>query len=282
MNAKEVGQRVLSFASAQYPDAGLISITDNGQFYEVVLSINGQEAPVQVTKDGENLIPQLIPLTARATQETPSEPSTPTPTNIPKSDKPEAQLYVMSHCPYGVEAQKIFMPVMELLGDKTTIQVHFVDYAMHGKLEIDDNNIEYCLQKEQPEAFISFMKCFVESEDSTACLNSTSGIDKIKLDSCIDSTDKQYKITELYNDQSTWLSGRYPQYPVEANLNDQFGVQGSESFIINGVKISPAEYRWDANKMKDLICNAFNTAPEECSQTIGTSSNDGPTAGDCS
>ena len=83
MSAKEVGQKVLSFANNQGADAGLVSINDNGQFYEVVLSIDGQEITVQVTKDGKNLIPQLIPLeTQRSTL---SRPSTIASTNVPNN-----------------------------------------------------------------------------------------------------------------------------------------------------------------------------------------------------
>ena len=76
IGATEAGQKVLEFANNQGANAELITTTDNGQLYEVILSIPGQdgtpqEVPVYVTKDGENLIPSLIPLTANAVQDTP-------------------------------------------------------------------------------------------------------------------------------------------------------------------------------------------------------------------
>jgi hypothetical protein len=279
VSANAAAQKVVNLANSQGANATLLSVSNSGSFYEVVVEIQGQQIPVYVTKDGKYLVTNPIPMDAPSSN---NQQTTATPDTVSKTDKPVVQLYVMSHCPYGVEAQKIFMPVLQLLGNKADIKLHFVDYAMHGKQEIDDNNIEYCLQKEQPKGFIDFMSCFVNSEDSASCLASTTGIDKTKLNSCISALDSDYNITKLYSDKSTWLSGQYPQYPVEAALNNQFQVQGSETFIVNGVHISPQNYRWDANKMKQIICDAFTAPPAECSQTISGTSTAGPVAGGCS
>jgi hypothetical protein len=262
------------------PNIILVGITNKGNMYTAVISYEGEEIPIYLTKDGSYYTTTLFPITAEASSETSSASNTPT--EIPKSDKPTVQLFVMSHCPYGVKAQEVLLPVLKLLGTKATITVNFVDYAMHGKTEIDDNNIEYCLQKEQPSAFIKFLDCFVTSENSTQCLIS-SGANKNQLDSCIAATNAKYKTIDLYNDKSTWLSGQYPQYPVEKDLNDKLGVQGSESLIINGIKISPSEYRWDSNKLKDLVCLAFNDVPSECSQKLSSTTNsDSSVSGSCS
>jgi hypothetical protein len=278
------GSKMISYLTTLIPAGDVVTlknVTSLGNVYEITVDYKGQSIPVYMTRDGKYMINGLQEINPSPSVNTNT--NTQTPAEVPKSDKPVVQLYVMSHCPYGVEAQKIFMPMITFFGNKADVKMHFVSYAMHGKQELDDNNIEYCLQKEQPSAFISFMNCFVASEDSAACLSSTSGIDKTKLNSCISSTDAKFKITSLYNNQSTWLSGRYPQYPVEASLNKEFGVQGSETFIVNGVHISPSEYRWDVNKMKDIICNAFTTKPAECSQAIASSGTSaGPSAGSCS
>jgi len=72
INANVVGGRVLDFANQQGMNAELVSVNDDGQLYEVVLAIDGQEVPVYATKDGKSLIPPdgLIPLTANAVQDT--------------------------------------------------------------------------------------------------------------------------------------------------------------------------------------------------------------------
>jgi hypothetical protein len=231
-----------------------------------------------VTEDGRFLISQqaMLDMTKEIQTTGTTQPSQ----EIPKKDKPEVELFVMSHCPYGVKAQETLIPVMKLLGKVADIKVRFVYYAMHGKQEIDDNNIEYCIQKEQESKFIDFLSCFVKSENSSECIK-TAGIDTAKLNSCIAAIDKQFKITELYNNQSTWLNGRYPLYPVEKELNEQNDVQGSETLIINGIHISYDQYRWDSNKLKEIICSAFNTKPVECSQTLTSSGSSAPSSGSC-
>ena len=80
------------------------------------------------------------------------------------------------------------------------------------------------------------------------------------------STDQEYKVTELYNDKDTWLSGSYPLFNIHTDLNDQYGVRGSPSVVINGVEVginsrSPENF-------KKVVCEAFDSAPEECSQTL--------------
>lgn len=56
-------QNVVDFAAGQGAVAEIVSTKDAGDLYEVVLSIEGQEVPIYVTKDGQNLIPSLVPLT---------------------------------------------------------------------------------------------------------------------------------------------------------------------------------------------------------------------------
>jgi len=73
ISAEEAGQKVIDFANAQGANAELIKSSDNGQLFEVLLSIQGQQVPVYVTKDGENLITTLIPL--NRTVGTPTNPT---------------------------------------------------------------------------------------------------------------------------------------------------------------------------------------------------------------
>ncbi len=91
----DAGERLLEFANSQGAGAELVEVNDEGDFYEVVLSIRGQEMPVYVTKDGKYFTQTLISLDKKIT---PTNPDTQT-QDIPKSDKPKVELFVMSHCP---------------------------------------------------------------------------------------------------------------------------------------------------------------------------------------
>lgn len=187
---------------------------------------------------------------------------------VQKSDKPKAQAFVMSFCPYGLQFLKAYIPVMELLGDKADIEVRFVDYAMHGKKELDANNYLYCAQKEEKIKFTNYLRCFVEAGDYQGCV-ATASLDSVKIQTCVSQVDTQYSITSLYNDQSTWTSGQFPQYPVDSALNNQYGVQGSPTFVLNGQQVQVSR---TAEAIKQAICGAFTTPPSECTTVLSSSS----------
>ena len=55
------------------------------------------------------------------------------------------ELFVMSHCPYGVQMEKGILPVLKLLDTRIDFSLKFVDYAMHGKTELDEQTRQYFL-----------------------------------------------------------------------------------------------------------------------------------------
>lgn len=186
----------------------------------------------------------------------------------PKSDKPVAELFVMSYCPYGLQMEKAFLPVMELLKNKADMSVKFVSYAMHEKKEIDENTRQYCIQKEQAAKYIAYLKCFTGKDDYKACLNEA-GVSEAKVNVCVAAADKAFGITAKYDDKASWLSGRFPIYPVHADLNDQYGVQGSPTLVINGAQIDVSR---SPEAIKQTLCGAFNNPPAECSENLSTES----------
>ncbi|MCK4650338.1 hypothetical protein KAT36_03845 [Candidatus Pacearchaeota archaeon] len=258
ISPEEAGQNVLKFAKQQGANAELISTSDDGSLYEIVLSIDGQEVPVYVTKDGKTLVPQPIPIEPK---ETATAPSQPTPTNIPKSDKPVVEAFVMSHCPYGTQIEKGLLPVIEVLKDKIDFELKFVYYVMHpSQGEVQEQLNEYCIQKEQGDKFNSYLTCFLEAGDGPGCLDST-GIDKTKLETCTTATDKEFAIIENLNDKSKWMNGRFPQFNIHKADNEKYEVGGSPTLIINGVN---AKVGRDSISLLNAICAAFENAPEEC------------------
>jgi len=235
-------------------EASLLDAVEENGLYKMNLDIGGDEYESYITKDGEVFFVQGFKIK-------PEEP------DISKADIPDVKLFVMSYCPFGLQAQKALLPAYDLLKDKADIGVYFVSYIMHDKKEIDENLKQYCIQEEQNEKFYDYLSCFVIAGDSEGCLNSA-GIDVNQMKACMTATDQEYKITEKYNDSTTWLNGRYPLFDVHKDLNQQYEVTGSPVLVINGKVLtissrSPEEY-------KKAICEAFNTAPEECSQILST------------
>jgi len=241
----------------------LVSVSEEGSIYKVSLKVGDGEYDSYVSKDGKFLFPYGYNL--QEASEGGGAAANNTTTEMEKRDKPDVKLFIMSYCPYGLQAQKMFLPAYELLKDKATMGVYFVNYIMHEKQEIDENLNQYCIQKEQKEKFSNYLNCFVLSGDSEKCLFQAN-IDKTKLSSCISQTDAEYKIYSQYDDKSTWLNGSFPKFDVQADLNTQYGVQGSPTIIINDqvVDVSPRS----PERFKEIVCQAFNSQPSECSETL--------------
>lgn len=252
----EAGQKVLEFANNQGANAELISTTDSGQLYEVILSINGNEVPVYITKDGENLIPSLIPMALAPEQNTPQQP---TQTEIPKSDKPEVELYIWSYCPYGVAAQGPLAQVSSILRNSANIKT-IMYHDGHGEYETQQNKIQACMQELGEEKYWDYAEKFVEiiypkcsaSRDVTCNLEeSTNLMNSLGMDSS--------KILECVDDQGAALIQR------DSEKAKAIGVTGSPTLIINGVKADVARTE---EAFKTAICSAFNEMPDECSETL--------------
>jgi len=246
---------------------------ENGM-YEFKLVIQEKDYSAYVTKNGKLFfaegIPQAISLDSPLAGSEDAKP-----VEVVKTDKPDVKVFVMSYCPYGLQAQKMFLPVYDLLKDKADMGIYFVNYAMHGKNEIDENLRQYCIQKEQKGKLAAYLKCFTSAIPTAAdgtgdfakCLTAT-GVEQGKLSACIAATDKEFKVTANYNDKTTWLSGSYPKFDVEGDLNTKYNVQGSPTIVINDQDVSASLATRSPEALKQIICSAFNSQPEECNTVL--------------
>jgi len=187
-----------------------------------------------------------------------------------KKDIPDIDLFVMSYCPYGTQAEKWIIPAANILWKKINFNVKFVDYIMHEKKEIDENTLQYCIQQEQKEKIISYLTCFLEEWKSDDCKKKEK-INMKKINNCIKETDKKYNITWLYNDKSTWR-WNFPSYPIYTEENKQYDVQWSPTLIINWIKTEPSSR--SPQSYLDSICEWFKTKPVECEQKLSDQSYD--------
>lgn len=266
LSPQEAAQNAINYINENLLQKGvtasLVDVVEENGLYKIRLKVGEKEFISYVTKDGKILFPEEgIDLEKKIAKE-----ETPTSTQeIQKTDKPDVKLFVMAYCPYGLQMEKAYLPVYNLLKEKADMGIYFVNYIMHEKKEIDENLRQYCIQKEEKEKYYDYLSCFVKAGEFEKCLNEAK-IDKEKMNSCISETDKEYKITQLYNDKSTWLSGRYPRFDVHTDLNEKYGVQGSPTVVIND-KVVEVSSR-SPEKFKEVICQAFNSPPEECSQTL--------------
>lgn len=268
LSADEAADKAISFINSNVlregQTASLGDIESESQLYKMMITIDGQEFASYVTKDGKLLFPNAIDMEQDV--EVPEQPA-PAASGITKSDKPRVELFVMSHCPFGTQAEKGMIPAVKALGDKIDFKTRFVYYAMHpSQGEVEEQLNQYCIQKEQNDKFIDYLGCFLKEGNGEACLTET-GIDQTKLKDCADKADQEFEIIGNLKDQSKWLNGRFPKFNTDAELNQKYGVGGSPTLVINGVQVQSG--RDSASYLRN-ICAAFNDAPEECDEKLSS------------
>jgi len=239
-------------------------VIEEDDLYKVIVTAGGQEFYSYISKDGEMFFPEAINL--KEIKE--AQANAPKPEVINKSDKPIVELFVMSHCPYGTQIEKGILPVLETLGDKIDFELKFVDYAIRGKLELDEQTQQYCIQKQGKNKLLSYLKCFLEDGNSDSCVTQTE-INNSELQKCIDDTNDEYKTLVNYDDKSTWtkMNPPSPILTIHQEDNLKYGVKGSPELIINEEKI--LAYR-DSNSLLSTICSAFNNPPSECNTEMSS------------
>ena len=246
-------------------NAKIKSISEESGVYKIYVSVGTQEIVSYLSKDGKSFFPQVISMDS-STPESPAPLAQNTNQAVSKTDKPSVELFVMSYCPYGLQMEKGILPVVELLKSKINFQLKFVDYAMHGQKEIDENLRQYCIQKDTPAKLSAYLNCFTKQGDATACLASAK-IDSSVLTACVSQTDAQFKINAKAADKSQWRTTQFPPFDIYQVDNAKYGVQGSPTSVINGISVSTQR---DSQSLLNTICLAFNNQPNECQQKLST------------
>jgi hypothetical protein len=180
-----------------------------------------------------------------------------------KRDKPEVDVFVMSHCPFGTQMEKGLLPVIDLFGDKVDINIRFVDYAMHGKKELDEELNQYCVNQQGKDIYHAYLKCFLKEGKGDACLKEAK-VDEGKLKSCIAEADRKFDITKNFNDKNTW-NGRFPPFNIHKDLARKYNVRGSPTLVINDVVAKAGR---SPKEIRDAICHGFKEKPAECTAKI--------------
>ncbi len=251
--------------------AVLENVAEKSGVYMLNFSVSGQTNTVYVSKDGNLLFLWSIDINkAKQTPPTQGEEQNQDQTqqNIPKSDRPVVELFVMSYCPYGLQMEKGILPVLSLLKDKIDYSIRFVNYAMHGEKEVYENLRQYCIQRELPEKYLDYLSCFLDNGDYEECMNKA-GVSESDIATCENETDTEYNITGILEDpeKTEWFSGRFPAFKIDDAKNQEYGVRGSPTLVINGKVVTSAR---DAVSLLSTICSAFNTEPGECNTDLSS------------
>jgi len=238
--------------------ATINEVTDEGAVFNINLDVAGNNYTSYMTKDGTLFFQSGIDMVKfaeeNAAQAAAADTGKAAPAaNVPKTDKPKVELFVMTYCPYGLQAEKGIIPAIETLGNKIDAKIRFVHYFMHGDQEEQETYNQLCIREEQAAKYSDYLKCFIIEGDSAKCVAQTK-VDAKKLTSCVAAKAKDY-------------------YKVDSDFSQGYGVSGSPTLVINGAQSSAGR---DSASYLAGICAAFTNPPAECSKQLSTAS---PAAG---
>jgi hypothetical protein len=180
--------------------------------------------------------------------------------NMEKVDKPELEAFVVSYCPFGLQMQRMLVPVNDLIGDIADIKVRYMGSivdgkvtAMHGDREAQENLKQICIREEQSEKFWDYLSCFMKADGRSEACSEEVGIDTDILEECM-TGDKGLEYAQ-----------------EDFTLQAQYGVTGSPSLFLNGQKVSEFDFGGrTAEAVKSMVCCSVSGDPEECETELST------------
>jgi len=184
---------------------------------------------------------------------------------LPKTNVPKVELFTMSHCPFGTQIEKGFLTVLDALKDKIDFKIKFVNYAMHGETEIQEQLAQYCLMEQYPQKYLPYLQAFLDTGDQKTSL-AKQGLSDSSIANCMKATDEKYKIMESFNNRDSWRT-QYPPFDIYNADNEKYGVRGSPTLVINGRTI---ETQRDSKSLLETVCLGFTNKPEECNKVLAS------------
>ena len=260
----QAAENLNNFLSTQTEGAEINQIESyNNYLFLADISFQGQSIPLYITKDGKYLVQGLTSIEMPDT-------STPTSSNIPKSDKPTVELFIWGYCPYGVQAQGPLAEVASLLKDNANFKA-VLYHDGHGAFETQQNKIQECIQEISPEKYWAYASGFVETIYPKCGVTRDINCDKTESVKLMNS------LSINSNGVLSCVSSKGESLIKEASARaSELGVTGSPTLVINGVVANSAR---TADAYKEAVCSAFNNAPEACSTTLDN--NAAAAAGNC-
>ena len=92
---------------------------------------------------------------------------------IERMGKPTLEFFVMSYCPFGIQAQEKIVPIVKKFGDKINFKLQFIAQekdelssqditpftSLHGYPEVAENIRQLLIAREYPEQFLDYLLC---------------------------------------------------------------------------------------------------------------------------
>jgi len=130
---------------------------------------------------------------------------------VSRMGKPTLELFVMSYCPYGVQAEEKLIPIVKKFGDTIDFKLRFIAQekerislkditpftSLHGYPEVAENIRQLLIAKEYPDRYLDYILCRGKKLNQSweACARKL-GIDVEKIQTLFDSPEAEQLFRE--------------------------------------------------------------------------------------
>lgn len=174
------------------------------------------------------------------------------------SDKLDVELYVMSQCPYGVQAENTMFAAIKELGEQNfNLQVDYIStdlgngqfQSLHGQPETDGNIVQLCARDVDETKYLDLVLCMNENPQS---IPGNWEVCAEKLDYDVEAVRNCFE-----GEQGKQLLSESSANSVAASAS------GSPTIIIDGAQYSGGRSQTDFIRS---FCSAFEEQPAACSE----------------
>ena len=125
--------------------------------------------------------------------------------------KPTLELFIMSYCPFGVQAEEKIIPIVKEFGNKIDFKLQFIAQekkapsaqditpftSLHGYPEVAENIRQLLIAQEYPEKYLDYILCRGKNLDKSweDCAEKL-GIDVAKIQALFDSREAEQLFRE--------------------------------------------------------------------------------------
>ena len=179
-------------------------------------------------------------------------------------------LYVMSKCPYGVQAMDFFAPVLSELGSSVNFNLNYIARdngngsfdSLHGPTEVRGDTVELCAVKYEPGKYMDLITCMNQDAASIPdnwqdCAKKL-GLNSNSIKTCYEGAEGKQLLSD------------------SIKKSDAANAQGSPTIIINGQDYSGQR---DTLSLKRAICKYSTSSACSAIPTCGADSDCAPQDG---
>lgn len=174
-----------------------------------------------------------------------------------RAEKVDFEVYVMSQCPYGSQAEGIVMGAMKGFEDYMNFNVEYIANrsdegafsSLHGPSEVEGDMYQLCVQKNFPDKFWLYLECqnknYQDLKSSFESCASEVSIDYGLLKSCAEGDEGAELLTQSLNKAK------------------ELSVSGSPTFFLDGERYSGPRTEIG---MQRSFCRVLDDEPKICGE----------------